>query len=148
MKRVLKVFLVAFVLLSLTGCSDKKAISEEDFNSKLAKLDYFVNDITEYMEDNNVKSVYTANNNKIQLEFYTFKTKELAEKAYENNKKIFMENKDYEGKEKTSDSYKRYTQETDLNYNFVELVDNTVLYASVNPEYKNLLNKAISEIGY
>ena len=100
------------------------------------------------MEDTNISNVYTANNKEFQIEFYVFKSNDIAKQAYESNKDMFVQNKDYEGKEKSDDDYNEYTQETEDYYNVLKRVGKTLLYASVNVDYKGDVKSAINKLGY
>ena len=99
------------------------------------------------MEDKNIKSVITANNGKYQIEFFTFNSKKNAKEAYNTNVKSFLANKNVK-KEKNEDNYDKFTQELSDTYNVVIRLDNTLLYSSINLEYKNDLNKIIKKLNY
>lgn len=148
MRNLSKVLLVLVALLTLTACGAKEEISANNFKSIMEKEDFYVTDISDDMEDSNISKVYTANNKEFQMEFYVFKTEETAKEAFNSNKKMFNENKEYKGKEKNEDTYDEYIQETGDYYNVLKRVGKTLLYASVNVDYKGDVKSAINKLGY
>ncbi len=148
MKVLSKVLLVLAILLTLTACGKKEEITANDFNQIMREEGFYVTDISDEMEDTNISNVYTANNKEFQIEFYVFKSNDIAKQAYESNKDMFVQNKDYEGKEKSDDDYNEYTQETEDYYNVLKRVGKTLLYASVNVDYKGDVKSAINKLGY
>lgn len=147
MKKIIKLFTCLLIIVTLSGCGSKKALKSNDIKNKLSNLGFTINDVTSYMEDENIKNVITANNGKYQIEFYTFDSKEDAKKAYETNVKNFTINKKNK-KEKHEDNYDKFTQELSDTYNMVIRLNNTLLYSSINLEYKRDLNKTIKNLGY
>ncbi len=147
MKKIIKLFTCLLIIVTLSGCGSKKALKSNDIKNKLSNLGFTINDVTSYMEDKNIKNVITANNGKYQIEFYTFDSKKDAKKAYETNVKNFSINKKNK-KEKHEDNYDKFTQELSDTYNMVIRLNNTLLYSSINLEYKRDLNKTIKNLGY
>ena len=62
--------------------------------------------------------------------------------------KTFEESKKYKGEKKSKDNYDKYIQKTDDYYNSVIRIDNTLLYVSINIDYKNDVKKVINKLGY
>ncbi len=147
MKKIIKILMFLFIIVALSGCGSKKVLKPSDVQNKLSSLGFSINDITNYMEDKNIKSVITANNGKYQIEFFTFNSKKNAKEAYNTNVKSFLANKNVK-KEKNEDNYDKFTQELSDTYNVVIRLDNTLLYSSINLEYKNDLNKIIKKLNY
>ena len=147
MKKIIKILMFLFIIVALSGCGSKKVLKPSDVQNKLSSLGFSINDITNYMEDKNIKSVITANNGKYQIEFFTFNSKKNAKEAYNTNEKSFLANKNVK-KEKNEDNYDKFTQELSDTYNVVIRLDNTLLYSSINLEYKNDLNKIIKKLNY
>lgn len=147
MKKIIKILMFLFIIVALSGCGSKKVLKPSDVQNKLSSLGFSINDITNYMEDKNIKSVITANNGKYQIEFFTFNSKKNAKEAYNTNVKSFLANKNVK-KEKNEDNYDKFTQELSDTYNVVIRLDNTLLYSSINLEYKNDLNKVIKKLNY
>ena len=147
MKKITKLLMFLFIIVLLSGCGSKKVLKTSDIKSKLSNLGFTTTDVTSYMEDKNIKSVITANNGKYQKEFYTFNSKKNAKEAYKTNVKSFLANKK-DKKEKNEDNYDKFIQELSDTYNVVIRLDNTLLYGSVNLEYKKDLNKVIKNLNY
>lgn len=147
MKKIIKILMFLFIIVALSGCGSKKVLKPSDVQNKLSSLGFSINDITNYMEDKNIKSVITANNGKYQIEFFTFNSKKNAKEAYNTNVKSFLANTNVK-KEKNEDNYDKFTQELSDTYNVVIRLDNTLLYSSINLEYKNDLNKIIKKLNY
>lgn len=147
MKRFLSIFIMMVIVFILSACGNKKALSKSEISNKLSHNGFIITDVTNQIEDSNISYVSSANNNKFQLEYYVFVDENMAKKAYESNKESFEENKT-KGKEKNNGTYQKYTQQLSDTYNLISRVDNTLIYSSVNIEYKKDLNKIIKELGY
>lgn len=148
MKNLSKILLVLVALFTLTACGAKEEVSVNDFKSIMREEGFYVTDITDDMEDSNINQVLTANNREFQMEFYVFKSEDTAKEAFSSNKEMFNQDKDYEGKEKNEDTYDEYIQETSDYYNVLKRVGKTLLYASVNVDYKGDVKSAINKLGY
>ena len=148
MKSLARVLLVLATLFTLTACGKKEEITVNDFNQIMREEGFYVTDISDEMEDTNISNVYTANNKEFQIEFYVFKSEDTAKEAFSSNKEMFNQDKDYEGKEKNEDTYDEYIQETSDYYNVLKRVGKTLLYASVNVDYKGDVKSAINKLGY
>lgn len=148
MKKILIILTMICALFMFSACGNKDVLSDSKMVSKLQEEGFNVNDITSSMEDSSIKVVRTANNGKYQFEYYIFKSEENAKNAYKNNSDLFKENKDFKGSEKHGDNYDEYVQETDDYYNKVVRVDKTLVYVSVNIDYKNNINKVLNKLGF
>lgn len=148
MKKFLKtVIILLFVCFSI-GCSgNKEALNQKQITNKLSEMEFFVDDNTKLMEDKTIKTALSAHNGKYQIEYYIFKDAKRAEEAYNSNKKYFENNKK-NGKEKKKDNYASYVQELSDTYNVLTKIDNTLIYASINIEYKKDLKKVLKNLNY
>ena len=147
MKRFLNLFVLILLVVILSACTKKKALSTKEISDKLSNNGFIITDVTNQMEDSNINYVASANNGKFQIEYYVFVDVDNAKKAYESNKASFENNKT-KGKEKEAETYQKYTQELSDTYNLIARIDNTLIYSSVNIEYKKVLNKVIKDLGY
>ncbi len=147
MKTFKKIFILLLAAIILTACSKKEPLKSEEAISILSSNGFIVTDVTNQMEDDRINYVGSANNGKFQIEYYIFSQEADAKKAYESNKESFENNKT-KGKEKKDETYQKYTQELSDTYNVLTRVGNTLLYSSVNIEYKKDLNKVIKAMGY
>lgn len=148
MKKALKIIVAIMIVFILTACGTKKALSDDELKTKLTQIGFDVNEITSSIEDSNISVVRTANNGKYQIEYYVFKNEDTAKTAYKNNVKMFSSNKKYAGKQKNDDNYNKYVQETDDYYNVVTRVKDTLVYVSVNIDYKRDIKKVLNKLGY
>ena len=147
MKRFLNLFVLILLVVILSACTQKKAHSTKEISDKLSNNGFIITDVTNQKEDSNINYVASANNGKFQIEYYVFVDVDNAKKAYESNKASFENNKT-KGKEKEAETYQKYTQELSDTYNLIARIDNTLIYSSVNIEYKKVLNKVIKDLGY
>ena len=89
MKKTLTIIMLLACIFTLTACGKNMNVKESDMTNELTKMGFDVNDITDSIEDSDIKMVKTANNRKYQFEYYVFKTEETAKKAYKNNANVF-----------------------------------------------------------
>lgn len=150
MKKKVLFLIMITIILTLTGCGNKKALNSDGFSSELGKEGFSVTDVTYSMEDKNVEFVGVANNGNYQIEYHIYKSEESAKKAYEGNKKAFKnyKKKDSKEKENSGANYDKYTLELSDEYKVVSRNENTLVYASINLEYKKNLNNVLNKIGY
>lgn len=148
MKKILTIALLLVCIFTLTACGKDMNVKESDMTNKLTEMGFDVNDITDSIEDPDIKMVKTANNRKYQFEYYVFKTEETAKKAYKNNAKVFKARKKYKGKETNNTNYDCYIQKTDTYYNRVERIKNKLVYVSVSLNYKGDVRKTLNKIGF
>ncbi len=148
MKRIFTCVILVMCVLVLCACGNKKVISNEDLTSKLTQMGFDVNDITDVMEDTNIKTVKTANNRMYQIDYYVFKSDELAKKAYSSNVEMFEKNKKNKGNKKSKENYDKYEQTTNDYYNVVSRIDNTLIYVSVNVSHKKDVKKVLRKLNF
>ena len=148
MKKILAIIIAITCVFALTACDKDMNVTESQIDNTLMKLGFDINDITDSIEDSDIKMVKTANNKKYQFEYYIFKNEKLAKKAYKNNSQSFKYNTKYKGKEKSSTGYDCYIQTTDTYYNRVERIKNKLVYVSVSLNYKGDVKKTLSKIGF
>lgn len=147
MKKLTVLILVVCVFM-MSACGKKVALNDAEISSRLTNLGFDVNDISDSMEDSNINIVRTANNGKYQIEYYVFKSENAAKKAYKNNVNMFAADKEHKGSSKKQDNYDKYTQKTNSYYNSVVRTGKTLIYVSVNVDYKNDVNKVLNKLGY
>ena len=148
MKNILKVIVLIFMVITLSACSSSKEITKETLEERLSSLNFVTRDATKEINDSSISKAIVADNNKIQIEFYIFKSKDSASKAYESNKESFAADKDYKVKESKHRNYTKSVQKTKNFYNVVIKSDDMVIYSSVNINYKKDVKKALRKMGY
>lgn len=95
-KILMMVFLCGFIILSLTGCGNKQAITSSDFKSKMQNKGFDVQEATDqFVNYEYIKQVYIAVNNRSnhQIEFYEKLDTIGAESFYETNKEVLKNEK-------------------------------------------------------
>lgn len=147
MKKTYKILTLILILLLVCGCDKKHSLNKEEMTKALYSNGFIITDITDRMEDDDITAVLVANNSKYSIEYYKFKDNKSALESFENNKEVFQ-NYSKDGKEKSKDNYNTFSQEIENKYNSLTRVDNTLIYASINNEYRSDLNKILKNIGY
>ena len=148
MKKYMKILIIVPLVILLTACStQKKPLDKNTAMDLLTNEGFVVSDNISYMEDKTIKTALSGHNGKNQIEYYIFDSKKRAKEAYDGNKKSFNAN-GKKAKEKRKETYNKYTQELTDMYNVLVHVDNTLIYASINIEYKKDLNKVLKELNY
>lgn len=147
MKKLFKFIICILLVIALSGCGNKDALNKDTFYTELTNLGFGVMDVTSQIEDKNIKTIYTANNGKYQFEFYIFDKKENALAAYKSNRDYLKQKKGKE-KETKKESYNKFTFTIDNEYSVVVRKDDTLIFASINEEFKNDIEKVLSKIGY
>lgn len=148
MKKFLKFMCLVLVLFSLTACKEKRELTVKEMNDILSDKGFFVNDLSSQMEDKQIKVVNVANNGKYQIEYYVFVTEEAAKEAFNRNIKSFEDMNKTRGKKTNKDNYDKYTQKLSDTYNSLTRIGKTLVYASINIEYKNDFNKVLKALNY
>lgn len=147
MKKIFKAFIFIAFIMALCACANEKVKDEAEISQRLQDKGFIINDVTAQMDDKRINSVVAANNGKYQIEYYVFNEEEDCKEAYESNKQTFEVSKT-KGKEKNKNHYLIYTQKLSDTYNVIIKDDKTLIYSSVNIEYKKDLNKVLKHLGY
>lgn len=148
MKNAMKILMLVLAIFTLTACGEKKALAQNDIKEKLDEANFVVSDFTNQMEDDSMKSVLIANNGSYQIEYYEFESEKRAKKAFNDNVDMFESINDKKGKKENEKTYDKYTQELSDTYNSLTRVGKTLIYASVNINYKKNLNNLLKDLGY
>lgn len=156
MKRFSKVLLFIFcicLMISLTACGNKTALTASEFKTKMENKNFIVGDATYQMSQYDyIEKVYLAKNEDLtyQIEFYQISDVDNAYSFYIYNKKIFEESKQSNSKETTLNigNRSKYTVETAGKYKVVSRIDNTVIYINVDEQYKSEVKTILDELGY
>lgn len=143
MKKIVKVFLIIFSLVILTGCGknyDKLSYTEysEYFNSKheyvvLDKSSSYGITTTRYLE---------AGNGNVQVFYIEYAKTDDAIK-YVND--LYKDKKHYKLKTKNNYSYVKSTKDK---YFKLYRVDNVIVNAVADKKYKKDVNKVLKDLGY
>lgn len=151
-KKILLFSLSIFMLLFLTGCGNKKAITKEDFIAKAEKHNYQIVDATSQFEqyDEIESATLALSPDNWQVEFYELNTSENAMAMFEHNKSKFEDYKDNTALEasKSMSNYATYSLTSGGYYMYLSTVDNTLIYLRVKDTYKDTVKDFIKELAY
>lgn len=151
-KKLFLLPLLVISLLLLTGCS-KKAITIENFTSSFDTNKYTVGEYESGQIDTIIEGLERgayATNGAFVINFYALNNKAQAIDLFKIYKEEFSaqeaeETKEYKVK---ANNYEIYELTTDIMYNYISRVDNTLLYVSANIEDKDEAKSIVKAIGY
>lgn len=150
-----KIFLgvvLCFMVLLLTGCGNKEAITADDFSTIAEKYDCTViNVMNQYSSYGVVDNALVARNSDgWQVEFYVLDSENSAASMFNTNQSNFENSKSGTTTESSSNvgNYSTYTLTSGGTYMHLCRVDNTLLYVKVDDTYKDTVEKLIKELGY
>ncbi|MCP1225742.1 hypothetical protein [Sebaldella sp. S0638] len=147
MKKII-LFLISMALVfSITGCKAKKAVTAEEFKSKMTQKGYQIVDISEKYAGKGAKAVLIAMKDGYQIEFYVTENKDYAVGSYNLNKEKIEKTKGNSMVEtqKSIGNVSKYTLKSNSSYKVVSRVGETFIYLNVpgskTEEVKEILNK-------
>ena len=151
MKRVIKLFFVFLILLSITGCAaKKKKLEPEAFKTALQEEGFKVKDATSEMIYDYIVQIYLASSTNYNIEYYEIRNNDLAAGFYKNNVEA-IEKINYDEQKAVIDeasNYSKYTIILDNKYKVVSRVDNTVIFINAPSRYKENIDIILNKIGY
>lgn len=149
MKRVLSLT-VCVLLLSvlLMGCSPKTVLSGTDFQTKMEKKGFTVQDVTASTPGIG-KTVMVAYNTAFQVEYFELSNQSDAKGVFENNKSLVSNQISNKSTTSTSASnYETFTLTGDGKFFMLTRVDNTVLYCLTTSGNKDAVKEIFEHLGY
>jgi len=154
-KKILFSFIVLFLLLFVTGCTDKTAITAVNFQDKMEKKGYTIYDVTDqYSSYGYIVKVLIAMNedNSYQLEFYSIDNEEHAKSVFNTNKTTFEEIQENSSSKAYSyvsvGNHSKYTLSAEGRFMAVSRIDDTIIYLDVDKEYTKEVKSILKELGY
>ena len=143
MKKIIKLILVIFTAIMLTGCGkDYNKLSYTKYNEYFKSKDgYVILDKTSNY-DYNITRYLEAGNGNVQVFFTEYQKTEDAKKEIED---LYKNQKNYKFKEKDNYAYVKNTKGT---YFKLYRVDNVVINAVADKKYKKEVNKVLKDLGY
>ena len=147
LKKIVKVLLIVFIIC---GCSTKYALSPSEFKTQMKYNKYIIEDITDNYQYEGLFKAYKASNKKYDIKYYKLKTIEQAISFYESSQVNLDINKISNKKETniSTKHYSKYTLTTSDSYLVLSRIDDTVIYTSIDKNYKAQVKKIIKKIGY
>ena len=153
MKRFAKMGVWAVLLLGaflLTACGSQKAITGDEFTSKMEAAGYAVYDISDQYSADIIYQALIAQKDDYQIEFYDLITTDDAISAFDYNKSDFESLQGTSAKNTNVEFSNggRYTLTIDGSYKLISRIDNTFIYLDVPEKYKDDVVKVLKELGY
>lgn len=151
-KRFVLVCLCLLMLLSLSGCGSRTALTAEEFIAKAETFGYETADITEQYASYGIfaDAAVATSPDGFQVEFYVLNDEATAAGVFETNKADFDSLK---GAGSTSTSvnlgnYSSYAVTSGGKYMYVSRVGSTLLYVSTESANKDAVKAIVKELGY
>lgn len=153
-KKIISLFFIfIIVLISLTGCDNKKAISVDKFDNVLNSKEYTVEENKEYYDTfiDITDGRKAKCSDKWEMEFFILSGNKDAELMFEKDRNMIEV---YKGSDGSSElvvdlaNYDVYEITASGHYGYVSRVDNTVLYVEAEEQYKDEIKAIIEELGY
>ena len=141
------------VLIALTGCESKKAISVEEFDKVLNAKEYTVEENKEYYDTyiDILDGRKAKNSDKWEIDFYVLSGDKDAELMFEKDKNMLEVYKKGSAEieiETTMPSYSMYQIVANERFGYVCKVGNTVLFVDTFETNKDEIKAIIEELGY
>lgn len=155
MKKYIKIIgLIGVLLLTLvvSGCGAKKALTVDDFKTKMETLGFEIMDQTEYISNEDISKAYIAQKvGAYQVEYYLAKSEAGATAGYDQyiaNLKLVAGTDTKSNSEEKAKTYSKYTDSAGDYYSVVVKIDKTYLYVRAAEKYKSEINTILKELGY
>lgn len=148
MKKYISVIIVIMLVLCLSACGKHKALTTNEFSSIMSKDGYLVNDVTNNYKNNDlIIKATVAYNSDYQMEFYESKGKSQAHEFFDYNKQLLYD-ANVSKVEEEEGNYEKYSVIKDDKYVYISRIDNTIVFAYTNSEFKDRIDASIEKIGY
>lgn len=141
-----------FIILLLAGCSNKTAITNEQFINASKHHNFIVTDVLDqYSSYGYFESATVAQSNEgWQVEFYVLEDDAYATSMFNTNKSLF---ESYKGNFSSESSYNMnnhstYSLTSSGYYMYICRINNTLVYAKVQDIYKDSVQQFIERLGY
>lgn len=152
--KMFTVFAVCMVLvLMLTGCKSKTAITTDTFKTTMSEQGFTVVDgKDQYAEFDYILEVYAAvdSTQSYQVEFYQCSDETYAKGMYENNKAKFEEQHKSASVHTAVSvgNHSEFRLLADGEYILISQIDDTFLFVHTTAEYKDAVNDIADALGY
>ena len=153
LKKLFSLFISLFLVIVLTGCSNKASLTASDFKSTMEEKEFEVIDTMDQMPQESIVTqsyIALAPKSVYKIEYYNFISEEEAKTFYNTNKKIFEASAGSvsSNKEVTIKNYSKFAMTSNKRYMVVSRIDNTAIYIDADKDYKDTINKILKDIGY
>lgn len=149
-KKIILVGVLFSMLLILTGCGNKKALTTEEFTNLANENGFTISDATSQFTDSYVSKATLALKDGYQIEFYVIDNVENSKKMFEYNKNQFQNYKSGVSTElsKSVGNYSTYLLQSNGYYMYLSRIDNTLIYIRTDISYKEEVKSFVEKIGY
>ena len=150
---ILSISLFVGVLI-LTGCTNKKPITSNDFYNRMKAKNFILTDVTDqYSEYPHMKKVYVAQSPdlKYQIEFCEIENDKMAKKVFESNKETFEKSLGNVVKARidyNKDNVQKFKAISSGHFMAVTRINNTIIYVRVPQEYYKSVSSILKQLGY
>ncbi|HKM34902.1 MAG TPA: hypothetical protein VJY54_09175 [Lachnospiraceae bacterium] len=149
-----KIFVSILVVLTcitcLTGCTQKKPVTLEEFKNVMSSAGFTIVDATDQATGDSITAISLATKEEYQIEFYVFTENKFAASAFIQNQSIFesYESGSTYSLNKEIGNYAYYSLVSDGECYILARVDNTLMYAVADATYKNDITELAQKLGY
>lgn len=150
MKKIISVLIGAILIFALIGCGSKKAMTVEDFESKMGKNGYEVINITSQYPSKAIKDVIIARKDGYQIEFFVVENVDVAVSSYNLNKETFEKSKGNKSvqTQKTMSNTSRFTLKANAKYKVISRIENTFIFINAPQEKSEEIDTVLKELNY
>ena len=151
MKKILLLLISIMLLFTITGCNTgKKAITAEEFKSRMTQQGYQIKDVSEKYAGKGAKSVLIAVKDGYQIEFYVTENKDYAVGSYNLNKEKFEKTKGNNMVEtqKSIGNISKYTLKSNSTYKVVSRVGDTFIFINAPGSKTEEIQEVLKKLGY
>ncbi|MBQ7781890.1 MAG: hypothetical protein IJ405_07705 [Lachnospiraceae bacterium] len=154
MKRLHKIttlVMMVIMLVGLTACTKKTAISVNEFNDIMESKGCTIVDATGQLVPESIPAISLALSDEWQIEFYEFVDNDTAAAVFQENKIIFERAADSGASAEITKNimnYSYYSASTSSTFYMLAQIDNTMLYVEADVAYKDEIVEIVKELGY
>ena len=152
-KSLLAILIGVLLIVALTGCFSKQALTSDEFSSKMQGLGFSIVDASaQYSQFDHINKVLLAVDptTSFQIEFYDINSDSNALGVYNTNFSTMENSRGSSSSYSTVSmgNYNRATQESNGEYWVLSRVSSTFVYVHSDVANKASINSALDTIGY
>ncbi len=150
MKKLGLIVVGIMLMLGLTACGKKEALTASSFKAKMETKGYEVVDISSDYEEGTIVSALIATKDDYQIEFYLVNDEEQAIRAFNQNKTGFEELKTSGSMETevSLSNHAKYTLTTGGKYMVISRIGTTFVYVNVEDGNKSEVSGVLKDLNY
>ena len=151
MKRVIYTVFLVVLILSLTACRSREAISVTEFTSRMEEAGHSVSDQSHYFDDDPYVSTFLiADCGTFEVEFIVFGTAERARLVHTITRQEFEETSEGSSarSEVNTSNFNRFRQINAGQFQIVSRIANTVVAVVTSSDNQAEVNAVLDILGY